>query len=146
MEFKTPVNAKMVWIFGALVIGLIILDLNIETFTSFAIGGFTVPIMLYFTHKYTRYKLENDELVIRQFLQKTKRIPYHDIYKIRKIDNPKTMKWIHGQAFPTIEVYYNKFDMIAVLTGDYEKFFSELKQRMEAKSAQTEMPDTSLTA
>lgn len=130
-EFRTPVNSSIAYIFGALVISLIIVDIFVVDFTLFAIGGLTVPIMLYFTHKYTRYHLQEDELVIRQFLQKTKRIPYRHIYKVRKVDNPRTIRWIHGQSLPSIEVYYNKFDMAAILTDKYDLFFQELKVRTD---------------
>lgn len=131
IEFRTPVNNSIAYIFGALVLSLAAVSIFVADFTLFAIGGLTVPIMLFFTHKYTRYHLQDEALVIRQFLQKTKRIPYRQIYKVRKVDNPRTMRWMHGQSLPSIEVYYNKFDMAAVLTDKHDQFFQELKTRTE---------------
>lgn len=145
MEFKTPVNSKIVWVFAVILAGFVALNIYDHTISSFAIGGFSVPIMMYFSHRYTRYYLEKDELVIRQFLQKTKRIPYRDIYKLRKIDNPRTIKWMHGEYFPTIEVYYNKFDMVAILTGEYDTFFTELKSRIQEETTSAEASEVSVT-
>lgn len=136
--FKTrlpKLHKNLLWL-GLVFLALVLITwifTNTAELNFFSIaGGILVPLFLFVEHRWQRYLLDEQTLVVKNLFRKTE-IELERIYKIKYLPIEKSSNRGPANLPGTVEVYYDQFEMLPVMVNEPARFLAELQDLLPNK-------------
>ena len=132
--YKLTLNSTYLILFLAiygLLAAFVLWYQGITTLNFAILSSFLFSLSSLFLSNRNTYQLEDEHLAVKRPLQKTKRIAYASMYKVKQTQNFQPKKFLIAKKPPyCLEVFYHKFEAMPVVVDEIEDFEKALKGKI----------------